>query len=59
MTEGLPLYDADVEAEGDPEPVASFKLVDAVADGLLIRDSRAQRLRARRPPERHPIGRSC
>jgi len=33
---GIPLYDADVEAEGDPEPVAEFKRAVGAADGLLI-----------------------
>jgi chromate reductase len=33
---GLPFYDADVEARGDPEPVAAFKAALAAADGLLI-----------------------
>ena len=32
----LPLYNADVEAGGDPEPVARFKDAIASADGLLI-----------------------
>jgi chromate reductase len=32
----LPFYDADVEAGGDPEPVAAFKSAVAAADGLLI-----------------------
>lgn len=32
----IPLYDADVEAEGDPEPVAAFKREVGAADGLLI-----------------------
>jgi chromate reductase len=32
----VPLFDADVEAEGDPEPVARFKRAIADADGLLI-----------------------
>lgn len=32
----VPLFDADVEAEGDPEPVARFKRAIAAADGLLI-----------------------
>jgi chromate reductase len=32
----IPLYDADVEAGGDPEPVASFKRAIGAADGLLI-----------------------
>jgi chromate reductase, NAD(P)H dehydrogenase (quinone) len=30
------LFDADVEAEGDPDPVARFKRAIADADGLLI-----------------------
>ena len=33
---GIPLFDADVEAEGDPEPVAWFKRAIADADALLI-----------------------
>ena len=32
----LPLYNGDVEAEGDPEPVAAFKRAIAAADALLI-----------------------
>ena len=32
----IPLYNADVEAEGDPEPVARFKRAIADADGLLV-----------------------
>jgi chromate reductase len=32
----VPLFDADVEAEGDPEPVARFKQAIGGADGLLI-----------------------
>ena len=32
----LPLYNGDVEAEGDPEPVAAFKKAIAKADALLI-----------------------
>ena len=32
----LPLYNGDVEAEGDPEPVAAFKKAIAAADALLI-----------------------
>jgi chromate reductase, NAD(P)H dehydrogenase (quinone) len=32
----VPLYNGDVEAEGDPEPVARFKRAIAAADGLLI-----------------------
>src|SRR5688572_11320367 len=32
----IPLYDADVEADGDPAPVAEFKLGVGKADGLLI-----------------------
>ncbi len=32
----LPLYNGDVEAEGDPEPVARFKTAIAEADALLI-----------------------
>lgn len=32
----LPLFNADVEAEGDPEPVARFKAAIAGADGLLV-----------------------
>jgi len=33
---GLPFYDADVEAEGDPASVEAFKESLADADGLLI-----------------------
>jgi len=33
---GLPFYDADLEAEGDPPAVAEFKSVLAAADGILI-----------------------
>ena len=33
---GLPLYDGDVEAQGDPASVAAFKAVLTGADGLLI-----------------------
>jgi chromate reductase len=33
---GIPLYDADVEAEGDPAPVAAFKRAVGAATGLLI-----------------------
>lgn len=33
---GLPFYDADVEAEGDPAPVAAYKQAIAAADGVLI-----------------------
>ena len=32
----LPLYNADIEAQGDPEPVARFKAAIAGADALLI-----------------------
>jgi chromate reductase len=32
----IPLYDADVEADGDPAPVAEFKMGVGEADGLLI-----------------------
>jgi chromate reductase, NAD(P)H dehydrogenase (quinone) len=32
----LPFYDGDVEAAGDPEPVAAFKQAIAEADALLI-----------------------
>jgi len=34
--EGIPLYNADVEAEGDPEQVRQFKEAIREADGLLI-----------------------
>ncbi len=34
--EGIPLYNADLEAEGDPEQVAGFKNAIRQADGLLI-----------------------
>lgn len=33
---GIPVYDADVEAAGDPPPVAEFKRAVGAADGLLI-----------------------
>lgn len=33
---GIPLYNADVEAEGDPYAVAEFKQAIRKADGLLI-----------------------
>lgn len=33
---GIPLYNADVEAEGDPERVTEFKEAIRKADGLLI-----------------------
>ena len=33
---GIPLYDADLEAAGLPEPVAAFKRAIAAGDGLLI-----------------------
>jgi chromate reductase len=32
----IPSYDADVEATGDPEPVAAFKAAIRAADALLI-----------------------
>jgi chromate reductase len=32
----IPMYNADVEAQGDPEPVARFKAAIAGVDGLLI-----------------------
>src|SRR5947207_14536285 len=32
----VPLYDADVEAEGDPEPVVALKTAIRQADALLI-----------------------
>ena len=32
----LPLYNGDLEAEGDPEPVAAFKKAIVAADALLI-----------------------
>ena len=32
----IPLYNGDVEAVGDPEPVARFKAAIDMADGLLI-----------------------
>jgi len=32
----LPLYNGDVEAEGDPEPVAALKRAIGAADALLI-----------------------
>ncbi|HEU4953668.1 MAG TPA: NAD(P)H-dependent oxidoreductase [Gemmatimonadales bacterium] len=33
---GLPFYDADLEAQGDPPPVTGFKTALASADGVLI-----------------------
>jgi chromate reductase len=33
---GLPIYDADLEAAGDPEPVAELKEAIRRADGLVI-----------------------
>jgi len=33
---GVPLYNADIEALGDPEPVATFKAAIRRADALLI-----------------------
>jgi chromate reductase, NAD(P)H dehydrogenase (quinone) len=33
---GIPLYDGDVEAEGDPEAVARFKQAIRDADGVLM-----------------------
>ena len=33
---GLPFYDADIEAQGDPPVVAEFKAALAAADGILI-----------------------
>jgi NAD(P)H-dependent FMN reductase len=32
----IPMYNADLEAEGDPEPIAAFKQAIAAADALLI-----------------------
>ena len=32
----IPVFNADVEAQGDPEPVAVFKRAVGAADGLLI-----------------------
>jgi chromate reductase len=32
----IPPFNADVEAQGDPEPVAAFKRAIGAADGLLI-----------------------
>jgi chromate reductase len=32
----LPMYNGDVEADGDPEPVVAFKRAIATADALLI-----------------------
>ena len=32
----LPLFNQDVEAQGDPEPVAAFKAAIGEADALLI-----------------------
>jgi chromate reductase, NAD(P)H dehydrogenase (quinone) len=33
---GIPLYDADVEAQGEPEPVSELRAAIRGADGLLI-----------------------
>jgi chromate reductase, NAD(P)H dehydrogenase (quinone) len=33
---GIPLYNADIEAKGDPASVAAFKAALAEADGILI-----------------------
>jgi chromate reductase, NAD(P)H dehydrogenase (quinone) len=33
---GVPLYNGDVEAEGDPEPVTAFKRAIEEADGVLM-----------------------
>src|SRR4051812_32997234 len=33
---GIPLYNGDVESQGDPEPVAAFNQAIRVADALLI-----------------------
>jgi chromate reductase len=33
---GIPLYNADVEAKGDPIPVAEFKVAIRKADGVLM-----------------------
>jgi chromate reductase len=33
---GLQFYNADIEADGDPPPVAEFKAAVAAADGILI-----------------------
>jgi len=33
---GLPFYDADLEAQGDPPAVTEFKTALASADGILI-----------------------
>src|SRR6185436_3605657 len=32
----IPMYNADVEAEGDPEPITAFKQAIGAADALLI-----------------------
>src|SRR6185436_18731184 len=32
----IPMYNADVEAEGDPEPITAFKQAIAAADAVLI-----------------------
>ena len=32
----IPMYNADVEADGDPEPIRAFKQAIAAADALLI-----------------------
>lgn len=34
--QGIPLFNADVEVQGDPEDVAAFKEAIRMADGLLI-----------------------
>src|SRR5688572_30779101 len=34
--DGIPLYNADVEVEGDPERVTAFKAAIAAADALLV-----------------------
>jgi chromate reductase len=33
---GIPLYNGDVEAQGDPKPVADFKDAIRVADGVMM-----------------------
>lgn len=41
--EGIPMFDADVEKAGDPEPVVRWKQAIADADGLLISTPEYQR----------------
>lgn len=41
--EGIPMFNADVEKAGDPEPVVRWKQAIAAADGLLISTPEYQR----------------